>query len=49
MKFLDSFNINKSMKIPDNYFDEQVINKENEIIPENECKNPYLKKMMFLK
>ena len=31
--------INKSLKIPDNSFYEQVKNKENEIIQENELKN----------
>ena len=36
--------INKSLKIPDNSFNELVKNKENEIYRENEFKNPYLKK-----
>ena len=41
---IESLNINKSIKIPGTSFNEQDINKEKEINPENEFKNPYLKK-----
>ena len=41
---MDFLNIDTSMKIQDFFSKEQAGYKENEIIPELEVKNPYLKK-----